>query len=94
MVVKGFNRGGVLVSGAGLQGFVPISHLVEVPCQESDTEIWLEKFVDRTLDLKVIECDQDRGRALCPTGHGVLPAQASTSRALAGNARLRIHGAP
>jgi small subunit ribosomal protein S1 len=64
MVVMGFNRGGVLVSGAGLQGFVPISHLVEVPCQESDTEIWLEKFVDRTLDLKVIECDQDRGRVV------------------------------
>lgn len=64
MVVKGFNRGGVLVSGSGLQGFVPISHLVEVPCQENDTEIWLEKFVDRTLDLKVIECDQERGRVV------------------------------
>jgi small subunit ribosomal protein S1 len=64
MVVKGYNRGGVLVSGAGLQGFVPISHLVEVPCQDSDTEIWLEKFVDRTLDLKVIECDQERGRVV------------------------------
>ncbi len=64
MVVKGYNRGGVLVSGAGLQGFVPISHLVEVPCQDTDTEIWLEKFVDRTLDLKVIECDQERGRVV------------------------------
>lgn len=64
MVVKGFNRGGVLVSGNGLQGFVPISHLVEVPCQEGDTEVWLEKFLDRTLDLKVIECDQERGRVV------------------------------
>lgn len=64
MIVKGYNRGGVLVSGAGLHGFVPISHLVEVPCQESDSEAWLEKFMDRTLDLKVIECDQERGRVV------------------------------
>ena len=64
LVVKGFNRGGVLVSGEGLQGFVPLSHLVEVPCQVGDPEIWLEKFLDRTLDLKVIECDQERGRVV------------------------------
>lgn len=64
MVVKGFNRGGVLVSGGGLQGFVPISHLIEVPCQEEDSEQWLEKFLHRTLDLKVIECDRERGRVV------------------------------
>jgi small subunit ribosomal protein S1 len=64
LVVKGYNRGGVLVSGEGLQGFVPLSHLVEVPCQDGDPELWLEKFLDRTLDLKVIECDQERGRVV------------------------------
>jgi small subunit ribosomal protein S1 len=64
LAVTSFNRGGVLVSGEGLQGFVPISHLIEIPCQDGDPEMWLEKFVGRTLDLKVIECDQERGRVV------------------------------
>src|SRR5512140_3556918 len=29
--VQGYNRGGLLVEGDGLQGFVPVSHLVEMP---------------------------------------------------------------
>ncbi|MBN1145895.1 MAG: 30S ribosomal protein S1 [Anaerolineales bacterium] len=62
--VSGCNRGGLLVSGGGLQGFVPVSHLVEMPCQENDLELWLEKYVDRILNLKVIECDQERGRVV------------------------------
>ncbi len=30
--VYGYNRGGVLVQGEGIQGFVPVSHLVDMPC--------------------------------------------------------------
>lgn len=62
LVVTGCNRGGLLVHGDGLQGFVPISHLVEVPCSGKDPEQWLEKYIDRTISLKIIECDQERGR--------------------------------
>lgn len=64
MTVTGCNRGGLLVQGDRLQGFVPVSHLVEVPCNEGDLEAWLEKYVDQALCLKVIECDQERGRVV------------------------------
>jgi len=64
--VSGFNRGGLLVNGDGLQGFVPISHLVNI---SNDSKIEepqdvLAAYVDRQIQLKVIECDQDRGRVV------------------------------
>ena len=62
--VTGYNRGGLLVSGEGLQGFVPLSHLVEMPADELQIEEWLEEYLGRTLPLKVIECDQERGRVV------------------------------
>jgi small subunit ribosomal protein S1 len=64
LMVTGFNRGGLLVNGEGLQGFVPVSHLVEMSCEETDIDKWLATYVDRTLKLKVIECDQERGRVV------------------------------
>ena len=64
LLVTGFNRGGLLVNGEKIQGFVPISHLVEAPCREADAERWLEEYIDRTLNLKIIECDQERGRVV------------------------------
>jgi len=64
MVVTGSNRGGLLVNGERLQGFVPVSHLVEAPCQYDDIEKWLSSYLDRPLILKVIECDQERGRVV------------------------------
>lgn len=69
LIVTGFNRGGLLVSGEGLQGFVPLSHLVEAPCGKADPENlysdqWLNNYLEQTLDLKVIECDQERGRVV------------------------------
>ena len=30
--VYGYNRGGLLVQNHGIQGFVPVSHLVDMPC--------------------------------------------------------------
>jgi small subunit ribosomal protein S1 len=64
LIVTGCNRGGLLVSGDRMQGFVPVSHLVEAPCLVEDVERWLASYIDRTLDLKVIECDQERGRVV------------------------------
>lgn len=64
LAVSGCNRGGLLVHGEGLQGFVPVSHLVETPCAEADLEKWLQHYIEQTLSLKVIECDQERGRVV------------------------------
>ncbi len=62
--VYGCNRGGLLVQGAGIQGFVPVSHLVEInaPIPESERQEKLAGYIGRSLKLKVIECEpaQDR----------------------------------
>lgn len=64
--VTGYNRGGLLVEDDTLQGFVPISHLVEMTedLAESEQENWLTGYIGRMLSLKVIECDQGRGRVV------------------------------
>jgi small subunit ribosomal protein S1 len=57
--VYGFNRGGLLVKGEGIQGFVPVSHLVDLPTDtgEEDRQDQLAKYEGRSLSLKVIECE-------------------------------------
>lgn len=64
--ITGFNRGGLLVGGSGLHGFVPISHLLEINCltDENEKEIILSSYVGRTVAFKVIECDPERGRVV------------------------------
>lgn len=59
-----YNKGGLLVCGETFQGFVPISHLDDVLTLESDDARFakLENYVGCRLFLKVIECDQRRGR--------------------------------
>ena len=62
--VTGYNRGGVLVEGEGLYGFVPCSHLVEMAAnaEKQNREEELDSYVGRTLRLKVIECAPEDGR--------------------------------
>jgi small subunit ribosomal protein S1 len=62
--VSSFNRGGLLVEGDSLHGFVPVSHLVEIPCdvEEDERSQILEGYVGRRLSLKVIELDPAKGR--------------------------------
>jgi small subunit ribosomal protein S1 len=62
--VCGYNRGGLLVTGENLQGFVPISHLVEAPDEGSECEKFLSGYTGRKMSLKVIECDPQRGRVV------------------------------
>lgn len=64
--VVDFNKGGLLVCSDKLQGFVPISHLDDVLCLETDEARLkkLENYVGCRLMLKVIECDQRRGRVV------------------------------
>jgi small subunit ribosomal protein S1 len=64
--VTGYNRGGLLVEGAELQGFVPISHLVNMSGEKSEEERerLLSQYLRCSLLLKVIECDPERGRVV------------------------------
>lgn len=66
--VTGYNKGGLLVSGERIQGFVPISHLVDLPLnlleENEPEEPLLIAYLNRSVRLKVIECDQKRGRVV------------------------------
>ncbi len=79
--VHGFNRGGLLVQGCGIQGFVPVSHLIDMPNSAGDEErrSVLAAYVDRDIDLKVIECEQAQERIVL-----------SERAALAGEGKRRI----
>ena len=56
--VYGFNRGGLLVEGENIQGFVPISHLTKMSSIDSEMERYesLPGYIGTNLSLKVIEC--------------------------------------
>ena len=62
--VTGYNRGGLLVEGEGLNGFVPSSHLVDLVIQPTDDrrDDCLSVYIGRRMKLKVIECVPDEGR--------------------------------
>jgi small subunit ribosomal protein S1 len=64
LLVVSFNRGGLLVEGNRLSGFVPCSHLVGLPPQPEPThrEDHLSSYVGRTLRLKIIEFNPEEGR--------------------------------
>ncbi len=66
LTVQSYNRGGLLVQGPGVQGFVPISHLVDVPGGISEEERFqrLNGYVNRPLQLKVIECEPSQARVV------------------------------
>jgi small subunit ribosomal protein S1 len=57
--VHSYNRGGLLVQGKQIKGFVPISHLVDLPnCADKDERnVVLNEYLGRSVHLKVIECD-------------------------------------
>jgi small subunit ribosomal protein S1 len=59
-----FNRGGVLVEGADIHGFVPASHLIDLPVNVSENERdqYFSSYLERDIHLKVIECDPEKER--------------------------------
>lgn len=64
--VIGFNRGGVLVRMGALRGFCPASQLGfehQVNRGES-AEAVLKNLIGETLDVKILEADQDKGRLI------------------------------
>jgi small subunit ribosomal protein S1 len=62
--VTSYNRGGLLVNGDGLQGFVPVSHLVDATTEMVESDDWLAGYLNQSLRLKIIECDSERGRVV------------------------------
>ncbi|MBI5353745.1 MAG: 30S ribosomal protein S1 [Chloroflexi bacterium] len=66
LTVTGHNRGGLLVEGDGLYGFVPFSHLTELAgkTENGDRDHDLESYVGRPLRLKIIECVPEDGRVV------------------------------
>lgn len=64
--VLGVNRGGLLVTGKSVHGFVPVSHLVDVPNEISisERENLLKTYIGRLIPLKIIECEPKRGRLI------------------------------
>ncbi len=62
--VYGFNRGGLLVRGEGIQGFVPVSHLVDMPVDATEEikQAFMTKYEGQSLQLKVIECEPSSER--------------------------------
>lgn len=64
--VTGSNRGGLLVEGEGISGFVPLSHLVDLDpnLPESERDAALAAYEGTTLCLKIIECCPERGRVV------------------------------
>lgn len=62
LFVSGYNRGGLLVQGERISGFVPISHIVSLNHQDLSQKENLQKMVGQSIRLKLIECDRERGR--------------------------------
>jgi small subunit ribosomal protein S1 len=64
--VTGHNRGGLLVEGEGIYGFVPFSHLIDLvgKVEIMDRDHDLESYIGRSLRLKVIECVPEDGRVV------------------------------
>ncbi len=57
--VSGANRGGLLVDWNGVQGFVPASHLKEMPRCQSPHErmVELAQYIGRSLTVRLIEVE-------------------------------------
>lgn len=66
LYVTGYNRGGLLVEDNRIQGFVPVSHLIDLPSDADDEERKevLSEYVGRKIPLKIIECDPEQERVV------------------------------
>lgn len=62
--VSGYNRGGLIVSFGDLRGFVPASHIAELPrnISEDERQSRLAGLVGHRFGFKVIEVDRQRRR--------------------------------
>jgi len=58
------NRGGLIMLFGNLRGFIPASHVVDLPrgLNEEDRKTYLRRLVNRTIKVKIIEVDRKRRR--------------------------------
>ena len=66
LTISGCNKGGVLVDYRSIQGFVPTSHMLNLP-RLPDIEERLRVLngkIGETLRLRIIEIDRERGRLI------------------------------
>jgi small subunit ribosomal protein S1 len=66
LTVTGVNRGGLLVEGDHIRGFIPLSHLIGVPSLTSDEErqTVMYRKVGQSIRAKIIEFDPEKGRVV------------------------------
>jgi len=64
LTVSGANRGGLLVDWNGLQGFVPASHLKEIPRNRDPQQRMgeLARYIGQALAVRLIEVDVEQTR--------------------------------
>lgn len=64
--VTGVNRGGLLVEGDHIRGFIPLSHLIGVPSLTTDEErqAAMHQRVGNIVKAKIIEFDPEKGRVV------------------------------
>jgi len=58
------NKGGLIMSFGHLRGFIPASHVIDLPrgLREEDRQVYLQKLVGGEMTIKVIEVNQKRRR--------------------------------
>jgi small subunit ribosomal protein S1 len=63
-IVGGYNRGGLIIPFGRLRGFVPASHITDLPrgLDDDGQAEYMSQLVDKPLPLKVIEVDPRRRR--------------------------------
>ncbi|MCA9930355.1 MAG: S1 RNA-binding domain-containing protein [Anaerolineales bacterium] len=66
LLVRGYNKGGLLVDWNGLQGFVPASQLLDFPQfhLESERLRALKQWINKELSLKIIEINRNMNRLI------------------------------
>ncbi|GAB1421234.1 S1 RNA-binding domain-containing protein [Anaerolineales bacterium] len=72
--IAAVNRGGVISLFGNLRGFIPASHILDVPrgLNEDDRVSYLEKRVGEPIRLKVIEVNRKRRRLVFSQRHAEL----------------------
>jgi small subunit ribosomal protein S1 len=66
LYVTGVNRGGLLVEGSQIRGFIPLSHLIGVPSlsTEEERQAAMHERVGSSIKAKIIEFDPEKGRVV------------------------------
>jgi small subunit ribosomal protein S1 len=66
LTVTGVNRGGLLVEGESIRGFIPLSHLIGVPSltDEEERQAVMYRKIGQTVRAKIIEFDPEKGRVV------------------------------